>query len=56
MVWTGSIWLSGGLLWTVMNLRVPQNAGNILSGCIIGGFSEGLSPVSKQASKEGVPQ
>jgi hypothetical protein len=24
---------------TVMNLRVPQNAGKFLSGCTIGGFS-----------------
>jgi hypothetical protein len=24
---------------TVMNLRVPQNAGNFLSGCTIGSFS-----------------
>jgi hypothetical protein len=27
------------LLNTVMNLRVPQNAGNFLSDCTIGGFS-----------------
>jgi hypothetical protein len=24
---------------TVMNLRVPENAGKFLSGCTIGGFS-----------------
>jgi hypothetical protein len=27
------------LVDTVMNLRFPQYSGNILSGCIIGGFS-----------------
>jgi hypothetical protein len=27
------------LVNTVMNLRVPQNAGQFLSGCRIGGFS-----------------
>jgi hypothetical protein len=27
------------LLNTVMNLRVPKNAGKFLSSCIIGGFS-----------------
>jgi hypothetical protein len=27
------------LVNTVMNLRVPQNAGNFLSGCTIGSFS-----------------
>jgi hypothetical protein len=27
------------LVNTVMNLRVPQNAGKFLSGCTIGGFS-----------------
>jgi hypothetical protein len=27
------------LVSTVMNLRVPQNAENFLSGCIIGSFS-----------------
>jgi hypothetical protein len=29
------------LLNTVMNLRVPQNAGKLLSSCTIGGFSRG---------------
>jgi hypothetical protein len=27
------------LVNTVMNLRVPKNAGNFLSGCTIGSFS-----------------
>jgi hypothetical protein len=27
------------LVNTVMNLRVPKNAGKFLSGCTIGGFS-----------------
>jgi hypothetical protein len=27
------------LVNTVMNLRVPQNAGKLLSSCTIGGFS-----------------
>jgi hypothetical protein len=27
------------LVNTMMNLRVPQNAGKFLSGCTIGGFS-----------------
>jgi hypothetical protein len=27
------------LVNTVMNLRIPQNAGKFLSGCTIGGFS-----------------
>jgi hypothetical protein len=27
------------LVITVMNLRVPYNAGHFLSGCTIGGFS-----------------
>jgi hypothetical protein len=27
------------LVNTVMNLRVPQNAGKLLNSCIIGGFS-----------------
>jgi hypothetical protein len=39
-LWTGSIWLRiGTLVKTVMNLRVPQNAGKFLSSCTIGGFS-----------------
>jgi hypothetical protein len=29
------------LVNTVMNLRVPQNAGKFLSSCTIGGFSRG---------------
>jgi hypothetical protein len=28
------------LVNTVMNFRVPQNAGKFLSGCTIGGFSK----------------
>jgi hypothetical protein len=28
------------LVNTVMNIRVPLNAGKFLSGCIIGGFSK----------------
>jgi hypothetical protein len=31
------------LVNTVMNLRVPQNAGKFLSSCTIGGFSRRLS-------------
>jgi hypothetical protein len=27
------------LVYTVLNLRVPTNAGKFLSGCTIGGFS-----------------
>jgi hypothetical protein len=27
------------LVNTVMNFRLPQNAGNLLSGCTVGGFS-----------------
>jgi len=37
-VWTGFIWLgigiSGGLLCKVMDLRVPQKAGNLLTGWV----------------------
>jgi hypothetical protein len=35
---------------TVMNLRVPQNAGKFLSCCTIGSFS-GRTQLSKQVSK-----
>jgi hypothetical protein len=45
--WDGMDWIDlaqdkdqwRALLNTVMNLRVPYNAGNSLSGCTIGGFS-----------------
>jgi hypothetical protein len=45
MVWIGSMWLRTGtlegsdLVNTVMNLRVPYNAGKFLSSCTIGSFS-----------------
>jgi hypothetical protein len=50
-VWDGMDWIDlaqdrnqwRALVNTVMNLRVPQNAGKFLSSCTIGGFSEGLS-------------
>jgi hypothetical protein len=35
------------LVNTVLNLRVPHNAGKFLSGCTIGGSSRGLRSVSK---------
>jgi hypothetical protein len=45
--WDGMDWIDlakdryqwRALVNTVMNLRVPQNAGNFLSSCTIGGFS-----------------
>jgi hypothetical protein len=43
--WDGMNWIDlaqdqcGALLNTVMNLRVPENAGKFLSSCTIGGFS-----------------
>jgi hypothetical protein len=47
MVWYGVDWIVlahdrdqwRALVNTVMNIRVPYNAGNFLSGCTIGGFS-----------------
>jgi hypothetical protein len=44
--WAGMDWIDlaqdrgqrMALLNTVMNLRIPQNAGKFLSGCTIGGF------------------
>jgi hypothetical protein len=43
MGWIGLIWLRIGtrraLVNAVINLRVPSNAGNFLSSCIICGFS-----------------
>jgi hypothetical protein len=40
MVWIGLMWLRIGRAFmnTVMNLRVPLNAGKFLSSCTIGGF------------------
>jgi hypothetical protein len=46
MGWDGMDWIDvaqdkdqwRALVNTVMNHRVPQNAGKVLSGCIIGGF------------------
>jgi hypothetical protein len=45
--WDGMDWIDlahdrdqwRALVNTVMNLRVPENAGNFLSGCTIGSFS-----------------
>jgi hypothetical protein len=47
IVWDGMDWIDlpldrdrwRALVNTVMNLRVPSNAGNFLSSCTIGGFS-----------------
>jgi hypothetical protein len=38
------------LVNTVMNLRVPYNAGKFLSGCVIDGFSR-RTQLRKQVSK-----
>jgi hypothetical protein len=38
----------GVLVNMVMNLRVPENVGKLLSGCTIGSSQEGLSSVSKK--------
>jgi hypothetical protein len=53
--WDGVDWIDVAQDWdqwralvnTVLNLRVPCNAGNFLRGCTIGGSSEGLRSVSK---------
>jgi hypothetical protein len=47
IAWDGVDWIDlaqdrgqwRALVNTVMNLRVPQNAGKFLSGCTIGSFS-----------------
>jgi hypothetical protein len=50
--WDGMEWIHlaqdsdqwRALVNTVMNLRVPQNAGKFLSSCKIGGFSRRAQP------------